>query len=123
MRQWWLRVWTRCYALSESTPNRLGQRARTHYRAAREPATAIRCPTSTVFGRAGGLLSLGHGRTDCLPVARREYIDRILKGAKVAELPVVLPSKFVLTVNLNTAQDLGITIPPSILLRADEVIE
>ena len=52
-----------------------------------------------------------------------EYIHCILQGAKVAELPVVLPSKFILAVNLRTAQQLELTIPPSILLRADEVIE
>jgi putative ABC transport system substrate-binding protein len=74
------------------------------------------------FAREGGLLSLG---VDDLVAARgaADYIDRILKGAKISELPVVLPSKFVLTVNLATAKQVGITIPPSILLRADEVIE
>jgi putative tryptophan/tyrosine transport system substrate-binding protein len=56
------------------------------------------------------------------PVAA-QYIHRILQGAKIAELPVVLPSKFILAVNLKTAQELGVSIPPSILLRADEVIE
>jgi putative ABC transport system substrate-binding protein len=74
------------------------------------------------FAQAGGLLSLGINEPEVYPGAA-QYIDRILKGAKVAELPVVLPSKFVLTVNLRTAQQLGIMIPPSILLRADEVIE
>jgi putative ABC transport system substrate-binding protein len=76
----------------------------------------------TNFAGVGGLLSLG---PDWSAVGRgaAEYIDRILQGAKVAELPVVLPSKFILAVNLKTAQQLGITVPPSILLRADEVIE
>jgi putative tryptophan/tyrosine transport system substrate-binding protein len=74
------------------------------------------------FARAGGLLSLGIDEPAVYPGAA-QYIDRILKGAQVAELPVVLPSKFVLTVNLRTAEQLGITIPPAILLRADEVIE
>jgi putative tryptophan/tyrosine transport system substrate-binding protein len=55
--------------------------------------------------------------------AAAQHIHRILQGAKVAELPIVLPTKFVLAVNLRTAQELGITIPPAILLRADEVIE
>ena len=75
------------------------------------------------FAEEGGLLSLGVD--DLAAVARggADYIDRILKGAKVAELPVVLPSKFTLGVNLKTAEQLGITIPPSILPRADEVIE
>jgi putative ABC transport system substrate-binding protein len=74
------------------------------------------------FGREGGLLSLGMDEPAVYPGAA-QYIHRILQGAKVAELPVVLPTKFVLAVNLKTAEALGITIPPSILLRADEVIE
>ena len=74
------------------------------------------------FARAGGLLSF---ETDVPTVARHAalYIHRILQGAKVAELPVEHPAEFQLIVNQKTAQDLGITIPPSILLRADEVIE
>jgi putative ABC transport system substrate-binding protein len=76
----------------------------------------------TDFTPGGGLMSLG---PDFSAIGRgaAEYIHRILQGAKVAELPVVLPSKFILAVNLETAQQLGITIPPAILLRADEVIE
>jgi putative ABC transport system substrate-binding protein len=74
------------------------------------------------FTRAGGLLSIGTD-ADALLRGAAEYIDRILRGAKVADLPVVLPTKFVLGVNLKTAQQLDIAIPPSILLRADEVIE
>jgi putative tryptophan/tyrosine transport system substrate-binding protein len=74
------------------------------------------------FPRDGGLLGLG---PDYSAIGRgaAEYIHRILQGAKVSELPVVLPTTFVLTVNLVTAAQLGIEIPPSILLRADEVIE
>ncbi len=74
------------------------------------------------FARDGGLLGLG---LDYSTIGRgaAEYIHRILQGAKVSELPVVLPSRFILAVNLRTAQQLGIQILPSVLLRADEVIE
>jgi putative ABC transport system substrate-binding protein len=74
------------------------------------------------FARDGGLLSYGADPIDFL---RRtaSYVDRILRGAKPAELPVQFPTKFEMAVNLKTAKALGLTVPQSILLRADEVIE
>jgi putative ABC transport system substrate-binding protein len=76
----------------------------------------------SVFVRDGGLLSYGPNRADLF---RRSasYIDRILRGAKPAELPVQLPTKFEMALNAKTAKALGLGVPPSILLRADEVIE
>ena len=74
------------------------------------------------FARDGGLLSYG---PDQLDTYRRvaSYVDRVLRGAKPAELPIQLPTKFEMVVNLKTAKALGLAVPPSILLRADEVIE
>jgi putative tryptophan/tyrosine transport system substrate-binding protein len=74
------------------------------------------------FARDGGLLSYG---PDPVDIFRRTatYVDRILRGAKPAELPVQLPIKFELVINLKTAKALGLTIPPNLLAIADEVIE
>jgi putative ABC transport system substrate-binding protein len=62
---------------------------------------------------------------DVLDSYRRaaSYIDRILRGAKVAELPVQQPTKYELTINVKTAKTLGLTVPDTVLARADEVIE
>jgi ABC-type uncharacterized transport system substrate-binding protein len=75
-----------------------------------------------VFAKDGGLLSYGLDQADLFRRAA-SYVDRILRGEKPAELPVQLPTKFEMAVNLKTAKALGLTVPPSIMLRADEVIE
>jgi putative ABC transport system substrate-binding protein len=74
------------------------------------------------FAKDGGLLSYGPDIADnCRRTAT--YADRILRGEKPGDLPVQFPTKFEMVLNLKTAQTLGLTIPPSILARADEVIE
>ena len=88
-------------------------------------ATKERLPTifpSRFFVEAGGLMSYGGNRED---FSRRaaSYVDRILNGAKPADLPVEEPTKFELLINLKTARALGLTIPPPLLGRADEMIQ
>jgi len=74
------------------------------------------------FARDGGLLSYGNDPVDTFRRAAT-YVDRILRGEKPGDLPVQLPTKFEMVVNRKTATTLGLAIPPSIMLRADEVIE
>jgi putative ABC transport system substrate-binding protein len=74
------------------------------------------------FARDGGLLSYGPDLVDLYRHAAT-YVDRILRGEKPGDLPVQFPTKFEMILNLKTAKALGLAIPPSIRLRADEVIE
>ena len=90
-----------------------------------DEAAKRRIPTASTnkeFVQAGGLASYGVNLPDMFRQTAR-YVDKILRGSKPADLPVEQPTKFELSVNLKTAKALGLTIPPSVLLRADEVIQ
>jgi ABC-type uncharacterized transport system substrate-binding protein len=92
----------------------LAQLAATH----RLPAIYVR----REFVEAGGLLAYGPSWADNFRRAAT-YVDKILKGAKPADLPVEQPTKFEFIINLKTAKALGMTMPPSLLLLADEVLQ
>ena len=87
---------------------------------ARYGVPAINSTSTTT--RDGGLVTYG---VDTLDLFRRaaSYVDRVLKGAKPGDLPVQVPTKFVMVINVKTATALGLSVPPSLLVRADEVIE
>jgi putative ABC transport system substrate-binding protein len=90
-----------------------------------ELAVAHRLPTvvqGRTFAEAGGLISYYHSGEETWRHAT-VYVDKILRGAKPADLPVEQVTKLELVINLKTAKALGITIPPSVLLRADRVID
>src|SRR6516164_878080 len=116
----------RIHAALEWRPDRGGWRGCVFHRdviiklAARHRLPALY--SDHAFVTDGGLIAYGPDRVDQFRRAA-DYVDRILKGEKPADLPVQAPTKYDLTINLKTAKALGLTVPPSLLARADEVIE
>jgi putative ABC transport system substrate-binding protein len=97
----------------------------THRAELAELALASRLPTMAAdvgYAQAGGLMSYGPDYA-ALWWRAATYVDKILKGAKPADLPVEQPTKFTLVINLKTAHALGLTIPPALLFQADELIQ
>ena len=95
-----------------------------HRRELLDLAAKIRIPTmcgTPEWSEAGGLIAYGHDRRDQWRRAA-VYVDKVLKGTKPADLPVQQPMKFEMVINLKTAKQIGVTIPPSVLARADKVI-
>ena len=75
-----------------------------------------------LFAESGALLSYGSDQAEMF-LGAASYVDQILKGANPAEMPVQLPTKFNLVINLKTAETIGLTVAPAMLARADRVIE
>ena len=96
-----------------------------HRRQLVELAAKNRLPTMCghpIWSEAGGLISYGHDRRQQYRRAAY-FVDKILKGTKPADLPVEQPMKFELVINLKTAKQIGLTIPPNVLVRANRVIK
>ena len=96
-----------------------------HHRQIVQMAEGVRLPAAYMarqFADAGGLMSYGPNLADLVRRAAT-FVDRILKGAQPGNLPVEQPTNFELVINLKTARTLGLTIPPSLLQRADQIIE
>ena len=107
------------------SPLRIAALAHTNRIRINTSALGLRLPTmhgSRDYVEAGGLMSIGPNFSDLFRRAA-DLVDKILRGAKPGDIPVEQPTKFELVINLTTAKTLGLTVPKSFLLRADEVIE